>query len=120
MTTPLNAADTPLDPMDGAKRPVDVVRSAGLLLGSPEFQKQYGIRAGIEGTLSQGIFVCGMRRSRYLGEAKTHLQNVVIATALNLLRIGAWLLEVPMAKTRPSRFAVLASQWVKMTVPIPA
>jgi uncharacterized protein (DUF1800 family) len=34
------ATDTPLDPMDGARRGVDVVRIAGLLLGSPEFQKQ--------------------------------------------------------------------------------
>ena len=85
-----------------------------------EFRKCYGMRAGIEGTLSQGIWVCGMRRSRYIGQAKTHLQNVVIATSLNLLRIGAWLMDVPLAKTRPSRFAVLARLWDNKMVPNPA
>lgn len=83
------------------------------------FQKQYGTRAGIEGTISQGIWVCGMRRSRYIGRTKTHLQNVMIATALNLLRIGAWLMDVPLAKTRSSRFAVLARLWKQKMVPNP-
>jgi hypothetical protein len=39
------------------------------------FRERYHIRAGIEGTLSQGIAVSGMRRTRYIGQAKTHLQN---------------------------------------------
>jgi len=32
-----------------------------------------------------------MRRSRYIGKAKTHLQNVAIATALNIYRLVAWI-----------------------------
>lgn len=46
----------------------------------------------------------GMRRSRYVGLAKTHLQHVFIATAMNLFRIVNWLNEVPLAQTRRAAF----------------
>ena len=73
-----------------------------------EFRTEYGLRAGIEGTLSQGVRTCGLRRSRYIGEAKTHLQHVAIATALNLIRMVCWLMEVPLATTRRSALVRLA------------
>ena len=41
-----------------------------------------------------------MRRSRYVGLAKTHLQHVFIAAAMNLSRIVNWLNEVPLAQMR--------------------
>jgi transposase len=50
----------------------------------------------------------GLRRTRYRGLSKTHLQNIAIAAALNIERIINWLNEVPRAKTRVSRFAALA------------
>ncbi len=76
-----------------------------------EFAREYGKRAGVEGTLSQGIRVCGMRRCRYVGLAKTHLQHVCTAAALNFLRVGQWLLETPRARTRESAFVrLMASQ----------
>lgn len=68
------------------------------------FQKTYAVRAGVEGTLSQGVRVSDMRRSRYLGLAKTHLQHLATAAAMNLLRVAAWLAEVPRAQTRQSAF----------------
>ncbi len=68
----------------------------------------YAARAGIEGTLSQGIRRCDLRQARYLGEAKTRLQHLLIATALNLIRAVNWLRETPRASTRTSRFAALA------------
>jgi len=71
------------------------------------FREQYAKRAGIEGTLSQGVRRCEMRRSRYIGLARTHLQHLLTATALNLMRAVAWLTESPRAKTRRSRFAAL-------------
>ena len=77
---------------------------------TPEFKEGYHTRAGIEGTLSQGIQACGLRRSRYVGVAKTHLQNTAIATSLNVMRMVAWLLEVPLAKTRKSRFSILCAR----------
>lgn len=73
-----------------------------------EFKKIYDARAGVEGTISQGVRVGEMRRSRYVGLAKTHLQHLVTATALNVVRIGAWLLDRPRAQTRRSVFAALA------------
>lgn len=75
---------------------------------TPAFKLQYARRAGIEGTFSQGVQSCGLRRSRYRGKAKTHLQHIATATAINVSRLTNWLNEVPLAKTRRSRFAVLA------------
>jgi len=71
-------------------------------------QQRYARRAGIEGTLSQGVRAFGLRRSRYRGLAKTHVQHVATAAAINVERIVAWLDERPRAKTRTSRFAALA------------
>jgi len=72
------------------------------------FKKAYARRAGIEGTIAQGVHSFDLRRSRYIGLEKTKLQHVLIASALNLVRMGAWLMEAPRAQTRVSRFARLA------------
>src|SRR2546421_8385797 len=72
------------------------------------FWEKYRARSGIEGTISQGVRAFGMRRSRYRGIEKTHLQHLSIATAINLARVLAWLEEQPLAKTRTSKFAALA------------
>ena len=71
-------------------------------------RKLYAKRAGVEGTLSQGVRGFGLRRSRYRGLAKTLLQDVASAAAMNFDRLGAWFDERPRAKTRTSRFAKLA------------
>ena len=73
------------------------------------FKEKYRKRAGVEGTISQADRIGGVRRSRYRGLQKTHLQNVAIAAALNLSRVINWLNEVPPAPTRKSRFASLAA-----------
>lgn len=72
------------------------------------FQERYQARAGIEGAISQGVRAFGLRRSRYVGLAKTRLQHIATAAAMNLTRMGAWLNDVPKARTRQSRFAALA------------
>jgi transposase len=72
------------------------------------FKQRYAERAGIEGTISQGVRVSDLRRSRYIGLAKTRLMQFLVATALNFLRVAAWLAEVPRAQTRRSSFAALA------------
>jgi transposase len=74
------------------------------------FQKPYAQRAGVEGTMSQGVRVTGLRRARYVGLAKTRLQHLATAAALNVVRVGAWLLENVRAKTRRSTFAALNPQ----------
>jgi transposase len=75
---------------------------------SAEGKQRYKRRAGVEGTLSQGVRGFGLRRTRYRGLAKTSLQHVATAAAINVDRIIAWLNERPRAKTRISRFAALA------------
>jgi len=72
---------------------------------TPEYRKEYQRRCGIEGTISQAVRGFGIRRSRYIGQAKTHLQQVVSATAINFVRVNNWLHEVPVAKTRQPLFA---------------
>jgi transposase len=74
------------------------------------FATAYAQRAGVESTHAQGLRVCGVRRSRYVGQPKTHLQHVITAVALNLVRIGAWLAGTPLAPTRQSTFARLMTQ----------
>jgi Transposase DDE domain len=73
------------------------------------FKALYRRRAGIEGTFSQTTRITGVRRARYRGLPKTHLQHMLTAVATNLLRLDAWLQGVPFAKTRTSRFAALAA-----------
>jgi transposase len=75
---------------------------------SAEGRQRYKRRAGVEGTLSQGVRGFGLRCTRYRGLAKTALQHVATAAAINMDRIIAWLDERPRAKTRISRFAALA------------
>jgi transposase len=75
---------------------------------TPEFRQTYQTRAGIEGTLSQAVRGMGIRRSRYDGLHKTHLQHVLTATAINLTRIDAVLTQAPRGKTRQSSFTKLA------------
>jgi transposase len=78
-------------------------------LESEEGRQLYAKRAGIEGTLSQDVRVFGLRRSRYIGLAKTHLQQVASAAALNLDRLAAWFIHRPRAHTRVSRFSALVA-----------
>lgn len=68
----------------------------------------YARRAGIEGTVSQGVRAFGLRQARYRGLAKVHLQDVATAAAINLTRLDDWLNDIPLAPTRCSRFAALA------------
>lgn len=76
---------------------------------SASYAEEYRKRAGIEGTISQAVRSTGIRRSRYVGLSKTHLKNVLSATAINFERIANWLAELPLAGTRQSRFVRLMS-----------
>ncbi len=78
-------------------------------LASSEGRNEYRKRAGIEGTISQGVRRGTLRRSRYRGLEKTHLQEVATATAINIVRAVNFLNLEPPAKTRVSRFARLAN-----------
>ena len=86
----------------------EALERARARFSSEEGQELYHCRAGIEGTISQGVRAFGMRRTRYRGLDKTHLQHVAIAAAINIDRLVAWFDGRPLAKTRISRFAALA------------
>lgn len=89
----------------------EALQAARLRQEQPGFRKRYGRRAGVEGTISHAAFTLGLRRSRYRGLAKTHLQNVATAAAINLGRVLNWLTDVPRSITRKSRFAKLAASF---------
>ena len=75
-----------------------------------EFKTQYALRAGVESSISQGVRRFNLRRSRYIGLARTQLQQTINATAMNLVRLADWLRKggVDQPKRRPGHFARLA------------
>jgi transposase len=79
---------------------------------SAAYTTEYARRAGIEGTPPQGLRASGLRHARYMGEAKMHLQHVLTAAAINLVRMGNWRMKKPLAKTRTSAFQQLITQLV--------
>ncbi|HEX2172781.1 MAG TPA: IS1182 family transposase [Dehalococcoidia bacterium] len=85
----------------------EAIQAARARPATPEFAAAYAPRAGVEGSLSQGVRVCGLRRARYRGLRKTHLQHVATAAAVNISRLHNWLAGASRAKTRCSRFAAL-------------
>jgi transposase len=74
------------------------------------FKAQYTLRAGVESSLSQGVRCFELRRSRYLGLARTHLQQLLTATAMNIVRVIAWFRGEPLGERRrqPGYLAQLA------------
>ena len=85
------------------------LQQARLRQKAPDFKQKYAKRAGIEGTISQGVRGFDLRHARYCGLSKTRLQHLFVAASLNLVRMGTWLMEQPHAQTRRSRFKKLMS-----------
>ncbi|WP_432144327.1 transposase [Streptomyces sp. bgisy084] len=72
------------------------------------WHRRYGHhRAGVEGTISQGVQAFGLRRSRYCGPSKTRLQHHFTGAAVNFARIDAWLTGRPLARTRVPPFEAI-------------
>ena len=74
---------------------------------TPHWQADYARRAGVEGTIRQGVAVTGMRRARYRGLPKTTLEHVYSAVALNLIRLHAYWNGHPLDRTRTSHLTRL-------------
>lgn len=87
----------------------EALHAARQLQTTAAFKEKDATRAGIESTLSQGVRAFGLRRARYVGLAKTPLQHVFIAVAMNVRRVRAWCSNPHPAKPRVSPFAALAS-----------
>jgi transposase len=75
----------------------------------PAFAALYAQRAGIEGTLAQGVNGYDARRARYRTLERVHLEHVALAAAISLQRLDDWWTQTPRAPTRVSRFAALAA-----------
>ena len=89
----------------------EAIEAARRRQATPEFKAQYALRAGVESTLSQGARRFDLRRSRYIGLARTHLQQTINATAMNVVRVAHWLWGKPVGehKRKAGHFARLAS-----------
>jgi transposase len=85
----------------------EALREARLRDKSAERKKLFAKRAGIEGTISQAVRVNGLRRCRYRGLAKTCLQHVATAVAVNIDRLVNWFNGIPRGGTTISQFAAL-------------
>lgn len=72
-----------------------------------DFEARYALRAGVEGTIRQGVAVTGMRHARYRGLTKTRLEHANAAAAVNLIRLHAWWNGHPLDRTRTSHLAHL-------------
>ncbi len=72
-----------------------------------DWQAKYALRAGVEGTIHQGVAITDLRHARYRGLAKTHLEHVYSAVALNLIRLHAYWNGHPLDRRRTSHLARL-------------
>jgi len=85
----------------------DALHAARERQKTDEFKERYAARAGIEGTISQGVRTCALRRARYRGQARVHLQHVLTAVALNVVRLANWFAGRPRICTKPTPFVAL-------------
>jgi transposase len=61
------------------------------------------------GLMSQRMRAFDLRKARYIGCARTHLQHILIAVAINIVRLVAWWREAHQTPPRTSAFARLAT-----------
>jgi hypothetical protein len=78
-----------------------------------DWRRRYALRCGVESLISQASRLSDVHHARYRGKPKTHLQHVLTALAINLVRLDAWLTG---AATTPSWISRLA----RLTQALPA
>jgi len=79
-----------------------------------EFKTLYARCTGVDGTIAHGVRAMGLRRSRSIGQEKTHLQHVATAAAMNIVRLMRWLDGEPHAQTRRSPLVQYFVQLLKV------
>ncbi|MGW2190059.1 transposase [Streptomyces sp. NPDC001719] len=67
----------------------------------PAWRRLYGCRSGIEGTVNEIVNGHRMRRCRYHGLAKVHVQHVLTAIAINIERLSEQATEPSSYRPRP-------------------
>lgn len=88
----------------------EALREAKQRQNTAAFRETYALRAGVESTHAQALHRSDVRQTRYIGLAKTRLQHIFTAIALNLVRVTEWRADTspaisPRPKTRLSPFA---------------
>jgi transposase len=102
------AANSPLSLTIQPQAAYEALQAARQRQKAETFREQRVARAGVEGTVSQGVAVADLRRARYVCMAKTRLQHIVTALGMNVLRLGAWWAKAAHFRTRVSPFGKLA------------
>jgi transposase len=77
------------------------------------WRQRYGLRCGVESLIAQASRRSDLHHARYRGLAKTHLQHVLTALAVNLVRVDAWL-------TRAATTGGWTSRLARLAQPLPA
>jgi hypothetical protein len=85
----------------------EALRTARAQQQTKDWNTDYALRAGTEGTIRQATAVTDTHHARYRGLAKTHLEHIFSAVALNLTRLNAWWNGHPLDRTRTTRLARL-------------
>ncbi|MGJ5891230.1 transposase [Streptomyces niveiscabiei] len=67
----------------------------------PQWRRLYAARSGVEGTVNECVNGHRLRRCRYHGMAKTHVQHVLTAIAINIERLSARDQAVSAYRPRP-------------------
>ncbi|MEH0650462.1 IS1182 family transposase [Streptomyces scabiei] len=65
---------------------------------TPEWKARYAVRSGVESTVNEFAHGHGMRRCRYRGQGKVHVQHVLTAIAVNIERLSG----LPPAEEAPT------------------
>ena len=91
-------------------RPLHEIQTSNRLNQQTEkWQRRYATRAGTETPLSQNVRAHGLRRSRYRGLARTHVQHVLTAMTCNAARVTDWIDSAPRTRRRATHFRFLYS-----------
>ncbi|WP_246144586.1 transposase [Actinacidiphila oryziradicis] len=85
---------------------------------SPHWRERYAVRSGVEGTICEFAHGHGMRRCRYRGQPKAHVQHVLTAIAVNIERLSGQSPSPPpsrpptaRARGRASGIAYVVREW---------
>ncbi|MFD4947867.1 transposase [Streptomyces sp. NPDC058409] len=68
---------------------------------TPDWKARYAVRSGVEGTINEFAHGHGMRRCRYRGQPKAHLQHVLTAIAVNIERLSGRSVTKETSSPRP-------------------
>jgi hypothetical protein len=74
----------------GSRTLYDIQRQNRADRNDPDWKRRYNRRAGIEGTIFQGVRGFELRQCRHTGLTRTRVQHILTACAMNATRITGW------------------------------